>query len=125
MKDFEPEEYKSIKETEGLESPPMDWFWGVGFKDSGIMFIGLSDQFTSLADGILYYHHYLIWADWYAKNLHVPKRIVNPDEELKAKQSASFVKRITGFKPEEIVSTLNSLKEYEGKTKAPFPHELH
>lgn len=42
--------------------PPMEWFTALGYKDRGILAVGVNEQFTGLADRqVGYRYSNLIW----------------------------------------------------------------
>lgn len=105
--------------------PPMNWYTGIGYTDTGIQRLGLNEEFCSLGDGEVK-REYDEWSH-YTGNPRSKDR--GPDEIEKMKgilqKAEATIKTITGFSPQEIDATRFWLEAtYKGKFEAPFPFEL-
>lgn len=105
--------------------PPMDWFTAFGYQDRGILVVGVSERFTSLANGEVK-RHYDEWC-------HYTGNPVTPDDPPERVQRATkaiseaeaFILRVTGFSPREIMDTAYKLQDqYRWKKQSPIETTL-
>lgn len=114
---------ESVRERLELQEPPLDWFYGVGRKEAGIMIVTNSKKFAELGDGVVG-TEYGEWCHFTGNPANKPgRRKQRADKALRQAEEAIFA--ITGFTPKEIWDKRTKLQEeYRGKQDAPFEYDI-
>lgn len=100
-------------------TPPLSWFIGHGFQDSGILTVLVSRKFTSIDERL-----YEKYVGWIVK----PAPEAGEDEGIffaQRREVEAYIQKVTGFSPQEIHAFTRELREkYCGGKIAPFKVQL-
>lgn len=105
---------ESLKEKNKLTEPPIKWFFGAGFKDTGVYTLIFSDALTQENNGevgrqIEAWYHCRVTKD------------SNAASAEKVRRAEAYIELNIGFTMQELdAARQKALEKYKGQTTVPF-----